>query len=87
MRLSSTETVLRATLIGLVLGAVGGYGLGAILGLVLTWYNNALLEDAPHGSYAWWANFLGVFVAVFSTPVGLLLGILYGVGRVRTRSD
>ncbi|MBA3320037.1 MAG: hypothetical protein H0T45_01145 [Pyrinomonadaceae bacterium] len=62
--------------------AIGGYLLGVVAGLGLTWYNNHLLSDtAPQGSYLFWAHFMGQLFAFFSWPVGIVCGLLYGLRR------
>lgn len=74
--------IIGSTLLGLAIGAAAGYVLGAVVGAILAWSDNATLTSA-HASYMFWANFMGVFVAVFSTPIGVVLGLLYGIGRYR----
>ena len=71
------------SLIGLAAGAAAGYAIGAAIGLVMTWYNNTYLTDAPHGSYLFWANLVGWVILVFTAPVGLIVGL--GLGIIRCR--
>lgn len=71
--------------IGLAAGAAAGYVIGAVIGLVMTWYNNTYLTDAPHGSYLFWANLVGWVILVFTAPVGLIVGLVVGLVRCRTR--
>ena len=66
------------TLAGAVGGVLVGYLGGACGGLVLSFYNNYFLPDAPLVGYFWWANFLGVLIAVFTVLPSAGLGLLFG---------
>ena len=77
---------------GLRWGVVAGlaviaaaYVVGALAGIALTLYNNELLEDAPRGSYLYWANLCGTVVAVVVVVPALAVSILLGAARAARR--
>jgi len=77
------------TLLGAVAGALCGYSVGALLGVVETWQNNRM-PDTPYGSYTWWANFFGLMLAAFAWLPGAVVGLfwgLIGVARRRARRE
>ncbi len=70
---------------GAVVGAVVSGCVGAMLGLVLTAFNNLVLVprgEAAYGTYAWWAGFLALLLAIVGTPAGFLIG-LFVIGKTR----
>ena len=68
-------------LAGAITAATAGYVIGAIIGLAMTWHNNNVLTDAPYGSYYFWANFIGYMIAIFTWPLGILFGLIFGLSR------
>jgi hypothetical protein len=78
--------VLAYTLIGAMAAALAGYLLGALIGAGMTWHNNNVLTDAPQGSYIFWANFMGYMTAIFTWPLGIIFGLVYGLRRKASRT-
>lgn len=78
----STTLLTVYTLAGAVGGVLVGYLGGAGGGLILSFYNNYFLPDAPLVRYFWWANFLGVLIAVFAVLPGAGGGLLFGFIRI-----
>jgi hypothetical protein len=68
-------------LLGAIAAALAGYLLGALIGIGMTWHNNHILTDAPYGSYIFWANFMGYMTAIFTWPLGIIFGLVYGLRR------
>ena len=65
---------------GALAAALAGYLIGGVVGLVLTWENNRM-PGTPDGSYIWWANFVGMLVAMFTWPFGILFGLIVALHR------
>lgn len=76
--LKAIARVIGYTLLGALATTLGGYLFGAIIGLILTWQNNRML-DTPDGSYYWWANFVGLIVVVFAWLPGAIIGFWWGM--------
>ena len=68
-------------LAGAITAAAAGYLIGAIMGIAMTWHNNNVLTDAPSGSYVFWANFMGYMIAIFTCPLGIFFGLIFGLSR------
>lgn len=66
---------------GTLAAALAGYLIGAAAGLGMTWHNNHRLIDSPQGSYLFWANFTGLIIAMFTWPIGILIGLIVGLSR------
>ncbi len=68
-------------LLGLLIGATGGFGLGAVVGALVTLFNNAVLVprgQAAQGTYAFWVPFFGWIFAIGGTILGGLIGFSRG---------
>ncbi|HVF57469.1 MAG TPA: hypothetical protein VM934_15045 [Pyrinomonadaceae bacterium] len=69
---------------GAFAAALAGYLVGAVAGVVMTWQNNRM-PGAPYGSYVWWANFVGMLIAMFTWPFGILFGLVFALARKTNR--
>jgi hypothetical protein len=68
-------------LLGLLIGATGGFALGAVVGALVTLFNNAVLVprgQAAEGSYAFWVPFFGWMFAIGGTIIGGILAFTRG---------
>jgi hypothetical protein len=69
----------------LLIGAIGGFALGALLGVLITLFNNAVLVprgQAATGSYSFWVPFFGTAFAIIGAAfAGLLMFLRAGGNR------
>jgi hypothetical protein len=69
-------------LVGVLIGAIGGFALGALLGVLITLFNNAVLVprgQAATGSYSFWVPFFGTAFAIIGAVfAGLLMFLRAG---------
>jgi hypothetical protein len=71
-------------LFGLLIGAIGGFALGAILGALITLFNNAVLVprgQAATGSYSFWVPFFGTAFAIVGAVIAGMLVCFRGGNR------
>jgi uncharacterized membrane protein len=72
-------------LFGVLIGAIGGFALGALLGVLITLFNNAVLVprgQAATGSFSFWVPFFGAAFAIIGAVfTGLFMYFRTGGNR------
>jgi hypothetical protein len=67
-----------------LIGAIGGFALGALLGALITLFNNAVLVprgQAATGSYSFWVPFFGTAFAIIGVISAGMLVFFRGGNR------